>query len=110
MLTTEEMLKKNIGSKMNTLWLTRGCGINQLETERGLQVVLVLIQYSSHVLLDFVLFVFFMFLSSGLQQELKQSQRRCQQVRKKRETELQDLSHAVLSLRVSLLLPEGGKS
>uniref|UniRef100_A0A673MTD2 E3 ubiquitin-protein ligase TRIM11-like n=2 Tax=Sinocyclocheilus rhinocerous TaxID=307959 RepID=A0A673MTD2_9TELE len=35
------------------------------------------------------------------QQELKQSQRRCQQVIKERETELQDLSHAVLSLRSS---------
>lgn len=44
---------------------------------------------------------------SGLQQELKQSQRRCQQVIKERETELQDLSHAVLSLRVSPLLPGG---
>lgn len=44
---------------------------------------------------------------SGLQQELKQSQRRCQQVIMERETELQDLSHAVLSLRVSPLLPGG---
>ncbi|XP_016107012.1 tripartite motif-containing protein 16-like protein [Sinocyclocheilus grahami] len=35
------------------------------------------------------------------QQELKQSQRRCQQVIKERETELQDLSHAVISLRSS---------
>ncbi len=63
MLTTEEMLKKNIGSKTNTLWLTGGCGINQLETERGLQVVvLVLIQYSSHVLLDFVLLFLHVFI------------------------------------------------
>ncbi|XP_073673166.1 tripartite motif-containing protein 16-like protein [Garra rufa] len=35
------------------------------------------------------------------QQELKQSQRRCQQVIKEREKELQDLTHAVLSLRSS---------
>ncbi|XP_051730774.1 tripartite motif-containing protein 16-like protein [Ctenopharyngodon idella] len=35
------------------------------------------------------------------EQELKQLQRRCQQVIKERETELQDLSHAVLSLRSS---------
>ncbi|KTG43460.1 hypothetical protein cypCar_00010063 [Cyprinus carpio] len=34
-------------------------------------------------------------------QQLKQSQRRCQQVIKERKTELQDLSHAIISLRSS---------
>jgi len=52
-----------------------------------------------------------MCITSGLQQELKRSQRRYQQVIKERETELQDLSQAVVSLGVSSLLPGGrGKS